>query len=89
MPHRASFSQYLGSSMERCSKADTVANNFAREAMPEIHEPEVTNGVEPVRLFYVGVKLTIPNPNLYSIRLLHNTVGLCFRQTKLNTEVNE
>ena len=23
-----------------------------------IHEPEVTNGVEPVRLFYVVVKLT-------------------------------
>lgn len=27
--------------------------------MPEIHKPEATNGLEPVRLFYIAVKLTI------------------------------
>ena len=28
--------------------------------MPSIHEPEVTNAVEPLQFFYIGVKLTIP-----------------------------
>ncbi|MDV2997219.1 MAG: hypothetical protein N4J56_006924 [Chroococcidiopsis sp. SAG 2025] len=39
---------------------DTVADNFGGESMARIYEAEIVNLVEPVRLFYFWVKLTMP-----------------------------
>ena len=37
-----------------------MANNFAGKSIAGIHEQEGAIAVEPVRLFYLSVKLTIP-----------------------------
>ena len=39
---------------------DTVTNNFAGESMTGVHKEQVALTVEPVRLFYIPVNLTIP-----------------------------
>ena len=37
-----------------------MANNFAGESMTRVHKQAGAINVEPVRLFYIRVKLTIP-----------------------------
>ena len=39
---------------------DTAANNFAGKFRTGVHEPGIMSEVEPGRLFYLWVKLTIP-----------------------------
>ena len=49
---------------------DTVTNNFARKSMTGVHEQAGEITVEPVRLFYIRVKLTIPFKTIGISRLV-------------------
>jgi hypothetical protein len=39
---------------------NTMANHFGRKLMTGIHQQKVAHKIEPARLFYSPVKLTIP-----------------------------
>jgi hypothetical protein len=47
---------------------DTVAHNFAGESMTVAYGSAIVNRVEPVRLFYLWVKLTYPDGVSFSIQ---------------------
>jgi len=54
---------------KRVIEPDTVTNNLRRESMTRVHGSAIVNGVEPVRLFYRWVKLTMPFDLLRQILL--------------------